>query len=86
MGKMHEDGVTLIEAVVTLAVISVVLAIGVPAVRDIVATNRMSSAVNDLVTRNGLLMKSLRAWAMRPMPNSTGSTAKSTVSCCSGSR
>jgi len=50
MGKMHADGVTLIEALVTLAVISVVLAIGVPAVRDIVATNRMSAAANDLVT------------------------------------
>jgi len=50
MGKMHSDGVTLIEALVTLAIISVVLAIGVPAVREIVATNRMSVAVNDLVT------------------------------------
>ncbi len=50
MGKMHSDGVTLIEAMVTLAVISVVLAMGVPAVREIVATNRMSVAVNDLVS------------------------------------
>jgi len=50
MGKMHSDGVTLIEALVTLAVIAVVLAVGVPAVREIVATNRMSVAVNDVVT------------------------------------
>jgi len=50
MGKMHAEGVTLIEAMVTLAVVSIVLAVGVPAVRDIVATNRMSVAVNDLVT------------------------------------
>ena len=47
---MHAEGVTLIEALVTLAIVSVVLAVGVPAVRDIVATNRMSVAVNDLVT------------------------------------
>jgi type IV fimbrial biogenesis protein FimT len=50
MGKIHTEGVTLIEAMVTLAVIAVVLAIGIPAVRDIVATNRMSGAVNDVVT------------------------------------
>jgi len=50
MGKMHSEGVTLIEALVTLGIVSIVLAIGVPAVRDIVATNRMSVAVNDLVT------------------------------------
>jgi type IV fimbrial biogenesis protein FimT len=50
MGQMHAEGVTLIEALVTLAIISVVLAVGVPAVRDIVATNRMSVAVNDIVT------------------------------------
>lgn len=35
---------------VTLAIVSIALAIGVPAVRDIVATNRMSVAVNDIVT------------------------------------
>ena len=50
MGKMHADGVTLIEAMVTVAMIGIVLAIGVPAVRDIVLTNKMSVAVNDLVT------------------------------------
>lgn len=47
---MHSEGVTLIEALVTLAIVSTVLAVGVPAVRDIVAANRMSSAVNDIVT------------------------------------
>jgi len=50
MGKMHADGVTLIEAMVTVAMVAISLAIGVPAVRDIVATNKMSVAVNDLVT------------------------------------
>ena len=47
---MLQEGVTLIEALVTLGIVSVALAVGVPAVRDIVATNRMSSAVNDIVT------------------------------------
>jgi type IV fimbrial biogenesis protein FimT len=50
MRKMLQEGVTLIEALVTLGIVSVALAVGVPAVRDIVATNRMSSAVNDIVT------------------------------------
>lgn len=50
MGKMHSEGVTLIEALVTLAIVSVVLAVGVPALRDVVATNRMSAAANDIVT------------------------------------
>jgi type IV fimbrial biogenesis protein FimT len=50
MGKMLAEGVTLIEMMVTLATIGVVLSIGVPAVKDLFATNRMSAATNDLVT------------------------------------
>ena len=50
MGKMHAEGVTLIELMVTLAVVGLLLAVGVPAVRDLIATSRMSTAVNDLVS------------------------------------
>jgi len=50
MGKVHSEGVTLIEAMVTLAIVAIALAVGVPAVRDVVAMNRMSSAANDIVT------------------------------------
>lgn len=50
MGKMHAEGVTLIELLVTLAVVAVIVAAGVPALRDFLATNRMSAAVNDLIT------------------------------------
>jgi type IV fimbrial biogenesis protein FimT len=50
MGKMHAEGVTLIELMVVLAVLSTVLALGVPAFREFQATNRMSAAANDLVT------------------------------------
>lgn len=47
---MLSEGVTLVEMMVTLATIGVVLSIGVPAVKDLFATNRMSAATNDLVT------------------------------------
>ena len=50
MGKMHAEGVTLLELMVTLAVVGVLLAVGVPAIGDLIATNRMSAAVNDLVS------------------------------------
>jgi type IV fimbrial biogenesis protein FimT len=50
MGKMHAEGVTLIELMVTLAVVGVLLAVGIPAIGDLIATNRMSSAVNALVS------------------------------------
>jgi len=50
MGKMHKEGVTLIELLVTLSVVAIIVAVGVPALRDFFAMNRMSAAVNDLVT------------------------------------
>ena len=50
MGKMLQEGVTLIELLVTLSVIAIIVAVGVPALRDFFAMNRMSAAVNDLVT------------------------------------
>jgi len=50
MGKMHQEGVTLIELLVTLSVVAIIVAVGVPALRDFFAMNQMSAAVNDLVT------------------------------------
>lgn len=50
MGKMHAEGVTLLELMVTLAVVAVLMAVGIPAIGDLIATNRMSAAVNDLVS------------------------------------
>ena len=50
MGKMHAEGVTLIELMVTLAVVAVLLAVGIPAIGNLISTNRMSTAVNDLVS------------------------------------
>ena len=50
MGKTHSEGFTLIELLVALSIVAVLITVGMPALRDFVATNRMSSAVNDLVT------------------------------------
>ena len=47
---MHQEGVTLIELLVTLSVVAIIVAIGVPAMRDFFAMNQMSAAVNDIVT------------------------------------
>jgi type IV fimbrial biogenesis protein FimT len=50
MRKILQEGVTLIELLVTLSVVAIIVAIGVPALRDFFAMNQMSAAVNDLVT------------------------------------
>lgn len=47
---MHQEGVTLIELLVTLSVVAIIVAVGAPALRDFFAMNQMSAAVNDLVT------------------------------------
>lgn len=43
-------GVTLIELMVTIAVLAVVLGIGVPSFRDLILQNRLTSAANELLS------------------------------------
>jgi len=50
MGKMHAEGVTLIELLVTLAVMAIVLTLGIPAFTDFFASSRMAAASNDVVS------------------------------------
>jgi len=50
MGKMHAEGVTLIELLVALSVLAIVLTLGVPAFNDFFASSRMSAASNDVVS------------------------------------
>jgi len=50
MGKMLQEGVTLIELLVTLSIVAIIVAVGVPALRDFFAPHQMRAAVNDLVT------------------------------------
>ena len=62
----EQRGVTLIELLVTITVLSIVLGIGLPALRDFVLNNRQIAAVNEMVasmqfarteavTRNGFV-------------------------------
>jgi type IV fimbrial biogenesis protein FimT len=47
---MHrQNGFTLIELLVTITVLGILLGVGVPALSELVANNRMISATNDLV-------------------------------------
>lgn len=50
MGKMHAEGVTLIELLVALSVMAIVLTLGIPAFTDFFASSRMSAASNDVVS------------------------------------
>jgi type IV fimbrial biogenesis protein FimT len=50
MGKMHSEGVTLVELMVTLAVTAIVLSFGIPTMADFIQNNRMTAAANDLVS------------------------------------
>ena len=50
MGKMHAEGVTLIELMVAIAVMAIVITLGIPAFADFLAANRMSAAANDVVS------------------------------------
>ena len=50
MGKMHAEGVTLIELMVAIAVLGTIAVIGVPALNQLVASSHMARAVNDIVT------------------------------------
>ncbi|MGI9329417.1 MAG: GspH/FimT family pseudopilin [Gammaproteobacteria bacterium] len=50
MGKIHAEGVTLVELMITLAVLAVVLTIGIPAFGGFLQNNRMSAAANDVLS------------------------------------
>ncbi len=50
MGKMHSEGVTLVELMVTLAVVGIVLSFGIPTFSEFFQNNRMTAAANDLVS------------------------------------
>lgn len=50
MNTWHQKGFTLIELMITLLVAAIVLGIGVPNFQQFLATNRMATATNDVVT------------------------------------
>lgn len=54
-------GFTLVELVVTLVILAVVLSIGIPSFKRLIASNRLSAAANDVVA----VMQTARAEAIR---------------------
>jgi len=48
--KHSVTGVTLIELMVTIAVLAIVLGIGVPSFQDLIRSNRLSSAANEILS------------------------------------
>ncbi len=50
MGKMHAEGVTLVETLAVIAVVASVITVGIPAFQGFVATSQMSASVNEVVS------------------------------------
>ena len=50
MGKKHLEGFTLIELLVLMMVLAITIGFGVPAFNNMVASNRMTAAANDLIS------------------------------------
>lgn len=50
MKKNHENGFTLIELMVTVAVSAIVLSVAVPGFQDLIRNNRLATQANQLVT------------------------------------
>jgi type IV fimbrial biogenesis protein FimT len=49
MGMRHENGFTIIELMITIAIAALLLTLGVPALQDMVRNNRLVSQTNNLV-------------------------------------
>lgn len=75
-----EAGFTLIELMVTVAMVGILLAIGVPAFQSVINTNRLSASANELIASlQQARMESIRRNTQTVMCRSTDGT-----SCASG--
>ncbi len=48
--KAHSSGFTLLEFMITIAILAVIVSIGVPNFRDFIRNSRISAASNDIVS------------------------------------
>lgn len=73
-------GFTLVELMVTIAVLAILLAIGIPAFAPLIASNRLTSATNELVAA----LQTARTEAIRRNVRVTVCPAAPTATACSG--
>jgi len=73
-------GFTLVELMVTIAVLAILLAIGIPAFASLIAANRLTSATNELVAS----LQTARTEAIRRNVRVTVCPAAPTATACSG--
>ncbi|WP_185957738.1 GspH/FimT family pseudopilin [Tepidiphilus olei] len=77
----HDDsGFTLVELMVTIAVLAILLAIGIPSFASLIASNRLTSATNELIAS----LQTARTEALRRNVRVTVCPAAPTATACSG--
>lgn len=76
----HATGFTLVELMVTIAVLAILLAIGIPSFAALIASNRLTSATNELVAA----LQTGRTEAIRRNARITVCPAAPTDNGCSG--
>ncbi|MGB5590681.1 MAG: GspH/FimT family pseudopilin [Gammaproteobacteria bacterium] len=67
MNTKRESGFSMLEVLVTIAIVSILLGIGIPSFQNLMDTNRMAAAVNDFVGA----MHAARAEAIKRRANVT---------------
>ncbi|WP_142805232.1 GspH/FimT family pseudopilin [Tepidiphilus sp. J10] len=76
----NDVGFTLVELMVTIAVLAILLAIGIPSFATLIASNRLTSATNELVAS----LQTARTEALRRNVRVTVCPAAPTATACSG--
>ncbi len=75
-----DSGFTLVELMVTIAVLAILLAIGIPAFASLIASNRLTSATNELIAS----LQTARTEALRRNARVTLCPAAPSATACSG--
>lgn len=76
----HAAGFTLVELMVTIVVLAILLAIGIPAFASLIASNRLTSATNELIAS----LQAARTEALRRNARVTVCPAAPNANACSG--
>ena len=76
----HAAGFTLVELMVTIVVLAILLAIGIPSFASLIASNRLTSATNELIAS----LQAARTEALRRNARVTVCPAAPNANACSG--